>query len=103
VFSLLDPQRLIIDQDLDGLPPEPPIDIEPEVMQPNLVLPARQRDLRVSGSALSYLQPWLVQRVQHSFSQPCKASHAARHASWQLLKLHAKLAFTVRFVVLSVT
>jgi hypothetical protein len=26
VFSLLDPQRLIIDQDLDGLPPETPID-----------------------------------------------------------------------------
>jgi hypothetical protein len=36
VVSLLDPQRLIIDQHLNGLPPEPPIDIEAEVVQPNL-------------------------------------------------------------------
>ena len=38
MLGLLDPQRLIIDQDLDGLPPEPPIDIEAEVVQPNLTV-----------------------------------------------------------------
>jgi hypothetical protein len=36
VFSLLDPQCLIIDQNLDSLAPEPPVDIEAEVVQPNL-------------------------------------------------------------------
>jgi hypothetical protein len=38
VFRLLDPQGLIIGQDLDGLPPEAPIDSEAEVVQPNLTL-----------------------------------------------------------------
>ena len=42
VFSLLDPQRLIIDQDLNGLPPEPPIDREAEVVQPNLSILAHR-------------------------------------------------------------
>ncbi len=36
VVSLLDAQRLIIDQHLNSLPPEPPIDIEAEVVHPNL-------------------------------------------------------------------
>jgi hypothetical protein len=38
VVSLFDPQRLVIDQHLNGLPPEPPIDIEADVVQPNLPL-----------------------------------------------------------------
>jgi hypothetical protein len=41
VFSLLDPQCLIIDEDLDGLPPKPPIDIEAEVV--HLDLPCLER------------------------------------------------------------
>jgi hypothetical protein len=36
VLGLLDPYGLVIDQHLDGLPPEDPIDIEAEVVQPNL-------------------------------------------------------------------
>jgi hypothetical protein len=36
VFRLLDSQGLIIDQPFDGLSPEPPIDIEAEIVQPNL-------------------------------------------------------------------
>ena len=42
VLGLLDPQRLVIDQDLDGLPPESPIDIEAEVVQPNLTVLAHR-------------------------------------------------------------
>jgi hypothetical protein len=36
VISVLDPQHLIVDQDRDGLAPEAPIPIEPEVVQANL-------------------------------------------------------------------
>ena len=36
VISVLDPQHLIIDQDRDGLAPEDPIHVEPEVVQANL-------------------------------------------------------------------
>jgi hypothetical protein len=35
VLGLLDPHGLVIDEDLDGLPPEDPIDIGAEVVQPN--------------------------------------------------------------------
>jgi hypothetical protein len=45
VFSVLDPQRLIVDQDRDRLPPQDPIPREPEVVQANLTglaHPARQ-------------------------------------------------------------
>jgi hypothetical protein len=38
VLSVLDPQGLIVDQDRDGLPPEDPIHIDPEVVQSNLTL-----------------------------------------------------------------
>ena len=38
VLRLLDPHRLIIDQHLDGLPPEALIHIDPEVVEPNLAL-----------------------------------------------------------------
>ena len=36
VISVLDPQHLIVDQDRDGLAPEDPIYVEPEVVQANL-------------------------------------------------------------------
>jgi hypothetical protein len=38
VLSMLHPQRLIVDQDRDGLPPQDPIDVRPEVVQANLAL-----------------------------------------------------------------
>jgi len=38
VLGVLDPQRLIVDQDRDRLPPQDPIHIEPEVVEPNLPL-----------------------------------------------------------------
>jgi hypothetical protein len=38
LVGLFDPQRLIIDQDRDGLPPEDPIHIEAEVVQTNLTM-----------------------------------------------------------------
>jgi hypothetical protein len=38
MLSVLDPQRLIIDHDRDGLPPQDPIHIQPEVVQSNLTM-----------------------------------------------------------------
>ena len=35
---MLDPQRFIVDQDRDGLPPEDPIPIDSEIVQSNLTM-----------------------------------------------------------------
>jgi hypothetical protein len=38
MLRLLDSQHVIIDQHLDGLPPEAPIHINPKVVEPNVAL-----------------------------------------------------------------
>jgi hypothetical protein len=84
VCRRLDPHRLIIDQDLGGLPPEAPIDREPEVVPPNLAI------LALSPGGLTEREDALERRVFMWDRTPYATAACANILSCHELSCHER-------------